>query len=122
MLCYDSLNQSKTELKFCHQIQQLDIYGFHLFNVSTEKTSARRASSDFLSYDRGSNLNRPIILGIHIEGIFLFESGSKKDASQPHKMTSSHFWHKVDRIEYDKTRFQIIENFLEQRFSVSQIF
>ena len=99
-------SQSKTELKFCHQIQQLSVYGFHLFNVSSDKTSTRRASTDFLLSDRYSH--KQIILGIHIEGIFLFESGSKKDPSQPHKMTSSNFWHKVDRIEYDKTRFQVI--------------
>ena len=100
-------SQSKTELKFCRQIQQLGVYGFHLFNVGMDKASSRRASSDFLLSERCTS-KKSIVIGIHIEGIFLFEVGSNKDLSQPHKMTSSYFWHKVDRIEYDKTRFQLL--------------
>ena len=65
-------------------------------------------SSTSLSSSDRSATNKSIILGIHVEGIFLFEAGSKKELSEPHKMIDSYFWHKIGRIQYDKTRFQLL--------------
>ena len=99
-------SQSKTELKFCRQIQQLDVYGFHIFTVGIDKAYSRIGSTDTAFMPHTKN-NNSILLGVHVEGIFLFEIGSNKDISKPHKMTESYFWHKVERIQYDKTKFQL---------------
>ena len=89
---YLGQSQSKTELKFIREIQDLSDFGFHLFEVQLEKSENSRRSRR--------------LLGVHIEGIFLFETSC--DFAQSHKVLASFFWHKIHRIQYDKTRFQLL--------------
>ena len=84
-------SQSKTEIKYCKEVQRNDNYGFHNFSVTESK--------------KQMTTNRRKHLGIHLQGIFLFETS--RDSGQPHKMLGSFFWQSVTRIQYDKSRFQL---------------
>jgi hypothetical protein len=86
-------SQSKTEIKYVKEVQRSDNYGFHNFSVRESKKPI-------------SSPQRRKHLGIHLQGVFLFET-SVRDRSSPHKMLGSFFWHSISRIQYDKTRFQI---------------
>ena len=76
-------SQSKTEIKFCKELQRHDNYGFHFFNVFTDK-----------------KMTHSKLLAIHIQGIFLFEA--TKESNVAHKVQASFFWHKITRIQYDR--------------------
>lgn len=82
-------SQSKTEIKFCKEVQRHDNYGFHFFKVFNDK-----------------KMTQAKLLGIHIEGIFLFNISEHN--SIPHQITSSFFWHKITRIQYDTGKFQLL--------------
>jgi hypothetical protein len=82
-------SESKTEIRFCKEIQRLDNFGFHFFKVFTDK-----------------KLNQPKLLGMHVQGIFLYEISTNKYVS--HKILASFFWHKITRIQYDTGKFQLL--------------
>ena len=82
-------SQSKTEIKFCKELQRHDNYGFHFFNVFTDK-----------------KLQHSKLLGIHIQGIFLFDAS--KQSSVAHQIQASFFWHKITRIQYDSGKFHLL--------------
>ena len=90
-------SQSKTELKFCRELQRLENFGFHFFSVTKDKKS----SSSLPSLTSSSGC----LLGIHVQGVFLYERA--KDIFTPHKLLAPFFWRNIARIQYDKTRFQI---------------
>jgi hypothetical protein len=90
-------SQSKTELKFCRELQRLENFGFHFFDVTRDKKS----SSSLPSLNSSAN----IIIGIHVQGVFLYEKS--KDIFTSHKLLAPFFWRNIGRIQYDKTRFQI---------------
>ena len=46
------------------------------------------------------------LLGIHIQGIFLFEA--TKELSVAHLVQASFFWHKITRIQYDSGKFHLL--------------
>ena len=92
-------SQSKTELRYCREIQRMDNYGFHNFAVSETK---KPSNSNPSSVSRHGHRRH---LGIHMQGVFLFETS--RDRSVPHKIISSFFWGSIGRIQYDKTRFQL---------------
>lgn len=83
-------SQSKTEIKFCREIQRLDNYGFHTFSVRETKKPTTLPKRH---------------LGVHQKGLFLFETS--RDRFTPHKIMASFFWHTITRIQYDKCRFQL---------------
>ena len=82
-------SQSKTEIKFCKELQRHGNYGFHFFKVFTDK-----------------KLQHSKLLGIHIQGIFLFEA--TKELSVAHLVQASFFWHKITRIQYDSGKFHLL--------------
>ena len=82
--------QSKTEMKFCKDLQRHDNYGFHFFTVYTDKKLT------------GSKL-----LGIHLHGIFLFDKS--KDSVKAHQVKTVFYWHQITRIQYDAGKFQLLE-------------
>lgn len=82
-------SQSKTEIKFCKELQRNDNYGFHFFKVFTDKKMLTSK-----------------LLGVHIQGLFLFEPS--KNISHPHRIVASYFWHKITRIQYDNGKFQLL--------------
>lgn len=82
-------SQSKTEMKFCKELAKHDNYGFHFFQVCSEK-----------------KLQKVKLLGIHLLGIFLFDVSSKNDSA--HQVQASFFWHKITRIQYDAGKFQLL--------------
>lgn len=86
-------SQSKTEMKYCRELQRLDNFGFHLFSVSENK----RTTPDLASSKT---------LGIHTQGIFLFNTS--KDLTVAHKIMASFFWHKISRIQHEKGLFQLL--------------
>lgn len=88
---YLGQSQSKTELKFVREIENLSDFGFHLFEAGTSSGSCSQKRK----------------LGVHIEGIFLFDE-SVNDLATSHQVSASFFWHKINRIQYDKTRFQLL--------------
>ena len=53
-------SQSKTEIKYCKEVQRNDNYGFHNYAVTESK---KQLTS-----------NRKKHLGIHLQGVFLFET------------------------------------------------
>ena len=110
---YLGQSQSKTELKFVREIENLPDYGFHLFEVSTEKAVSTAVPNHQL------NRKSRLLLGVHIEGIFLFDPSS--DISTSHRVTSSFYWHRIARIQYDKTRFQLLMDSSDKvKFYVSE--
>ena len=82
-------SQSKTEIKFCKELQRHGNYGFHFFKIFTDK-----------------KLQHSKLLGIHIQGIFLFEA--TKELSVAHLVQASFFWHKITRIQYDSGKFHLL--------------
>ena len=82
-------SQSKTEIKFCKELQRHGNYGFHFFKVFTDK-----------------KLQHSKLLGIHIQGIFLFDA--TKELSVAHLVQASFFWHKITRIQYDSGKFHLL--------------
>lgn len=90
-------SQSKTEMKFCREIQRLENFGFHFFSVAADKKS----STSLASLTVPTNC----LLGIHVQGIFMYERA--RDILSPHKLLAPLFWRNIARIQYDKTRFQI---------------
>ncbi len=105
-------SQSKTELKYCRELQRHDNYGFHMFKV-------REAKKDLLPSARKH-------LGIHLKGVFIFETSN--DKSTPHKKLASYVWRSIVRIQYDKSRFQLVvqesgdkANLTKIKFYVSEV-
>ena len=92
------LSQSKTELRYCSEIQRLPDFGYHTFAVRETKKPI-------------SSPKRHI--GIHVNGIFLFETS--KDKTQSHKAIASFKWVNITRIQYDKSRFQLSVQDAESR-------
>lgn len=82
-------SQSKTEMKFCKELARHDNYGFHFFQVFQDK-----------------KLQKVKLLGIHLQGIFLFDLSSKNEVA--HQVQASFFWHKITRIQYDTGKFQLL--------------
>ena len=89
-------SQSKTEMKFCHELLRHDNYGFHLFKVSTDKQTNKQQQH-----------SKKLLVGIHLRGIFLFEESAKHSFS-PHKILASYFWHKITRIQYNSGKFHLL--------------
>ena len=83
-------SQGKTELKFVKELQRSDNFGFHFYSVRETK--------------KPTSLPKRHI-GIHLQGIFLFETS--RDKSIPHKILASSYWQNITRIQYDKSRFQL---------------
>ena len=83
-------SQTKTEGRFCQELQRTPSYGFHPFSV--------RATKKLTSLPKQH-------LGIHLHGLFLFETG--RDRFAEHKLVAYFRWSEVTRIQYDKSRFQI---------------
>ena len=90
-------SQSKTEMKFCQELQRHDNYGFHFFQVFSDK-----------------KLSSSKLLAIHLQGIFLFEAS--KSTSVPHRVLASFFWHQITRIQYDNSKFQLLVQVSENSF------
>ena len=82
-------SQSKTEMKFCHELQRHDNFGFHFFRVFNDKKCVQSK-----------------LLAVHLHGIFLFEAS--KNTSVPHRVLASFFWHQITRIQYDNSKFQLL--------------
>jgi len=98
-------SQSKTELKFCRDLQRLENFGFHFFGVAKDKKS----SSSLPSLTSASASG--YLLGIHVQGVFMYEKA--KDIFGPHKLLAPFFWRNIARIQYDKTRCQCIKTFFD---------
>ncbi len=90
-------SQSKTELKFCRELQRLENFGFHFFSVTRDKKSVTSLPAMASS--------TPCLIGIHVQGVFLYERA--RDIATSHKLLAPFFWRNIGRIQYDKTRFQI---------------
>ena len=90
-------SQSKTELKFCRELQRLENFGFHFFSVTRDKKSSTSLPS--------LSSSTSCLIGIHVQGVFLYERA--KDILTSHKLVAPFFWRNIGRIQYDKTRFQI---------------
>ncbi len=88
-------SQSKTEIKFCKELMRHDNYGFHFFQVFSDK-----------------KLCTEKFLGIHLQGLFLFDPSSQPD--KPLQVTASFFWHKITRIQYDTGKFQLLINGIDK--------
>lgn len=107
-------SQSKTELKYCKEIQRLDNFGFHTFSVQeTKKTSSTLNLSSSSASSTSHQLHPHQScgkfgarhIGVHLQGMFLFETS--KDPAVSHKIIGSFSWHQISRIQYDKSRFQL---------------
>ncbi|TRY73025.1 hypothetical protein TCAL_12859 [Tigriopus californicus] len=108
-------SQSKTELKYCKEIQRLDNFGFHTFSVQeTKKTSSTLNLSSSSASSTSHHQLHPHQscgkigarhIGVHLQGMFLFETS--KDPAVSHKIIGSFSWHQISRIQYDKSRFQL---------------
>ena len=98
-------SQSKTELRFCRELQKMAIFGHHPFQVMDKKASN----------------GRPRHIGIHLDGVCVFET-SPVDSSEQHKKIASYPWEKISRIQYDKSRFQLsIQDGTKIKFHVSEV-
>ena len=86
-------SQSKTELKFVREVEALPDFGFHLFRVSSEKHGG---NVRHLHHGRSSDR----LIGINVDGIFLFDQPSSSDPTQPHRVASAYHWNKIARYLY----------------------
>ncbi|XP_040573766.1 tyrosine-protein phosphatase non-receptor type 13 [Lepeophtheirus salmonis] len=86
---YFGQSQSKAEVKFCKEIQKLSHYGFHFFTV----------------YENKKIRDGKRLVGIHNQGIFLFD---KSFTASAHTVFASYLWNQIVRIQFDKSHFHLV--------------
>ncbi|CAB4068730.1 PTPN13 [Lepeophtheirus salmonis] len=85
------LDRVKVKLKsnFCKEIQKLSHYGFHFFTV----------------YENKKIRDGKRLVGIHTQGIFLFD---KSFTASAHTVFASYLWNQIVRIQFDKSHFHLV--------------